>query len=270
MQRLQRAILLTLLLGIFGLASIAVRSSQPTHDPSCGERAEEAEGYDCKKEKRKSFWERTTDDPVAAFTAVLGLFTAVLAGVAVIQVRFLVRADETARAAAIAAKRSADALISLERPWMVAVVSDVSLSNGIANVTGETPFEFEVPIKFVNEGKTTAFIGIFRTRSVVSIYRSRPKSSDVEQAQGTSIKIDMEGLAVRPGAQETFSLGLELVISQDIADAILNGDEVVWLFGYLEYTDFFSQDRRTVFYLNHNMGIGCVTPWGGRKENYMT
>ena len=270
MSRLQHAILLVLVFGMLGLAALAVRSSQQTHDPSYGERTKEAEENEHTNQKRKSFLERTADDPTAAFTGALALLTAVLAAVSVIQVCFLVRADETARAAAIAATRSADALISLERPWMVAVADDISLSDGIANATDENPFEFQVPIKFINEGKTTAFIGIFRTRSVVSSYQNRPKPSDVEQAQGTSIKIDMEGLAVRPGNQETFTLGFGLVIGKETADAILDGEGVIWLFGYLEYSDFFSQDRRTVFYLNHNMGIGCVTPWGGRKENYMT
>jgi len=110
MSRVQLALLLALLLGIFGLAAFAVRSSQQAHHPSYGERTEEADKGDRGKEDRKSFWEKTTDDPVAAFTAALVLFTAVLAGVSMIQVRFLIRADETSRIAAIAAKRSADTL----------------------------------------------------------------------------------------------------------------------------------------------------------------
>jgi hypothetical protein len=48
------------------------------------------------------------DGWTAIFTGVLALFTAVLTSVSFIQIRFLIKADETARISADAAKQSAD------------------------------------------------------------------------------------------------------------------------------------------------------------------
>jgi hypothetical protein len=58
---------------------------------------------------QESFWERTTADPVAFWTLWLVLFTAVLAGASIIQMRFLIRADRTAAKAADAAAKAAEA-----------------------------------------------------------------------------------------------------------------------------------------------------------------
>ncbi len=271
MSRVQIALLLALLLGVLGLAALAVRSSQQTHNPSYGERTEEAEKGDHGKEDRKSFWERTTDDPVAAFTAALVLFTAVLAGVSMIQVRFLIRADETARIAATAAKRSADAVRSIERPWMVATADEVSLCDGIEAAVEGDPFTFKVPIKFVNEGRTSAFLEGFYAVSTIAAYPGPAiRNVRLKQTEGWDIKINMEGKSVGPGGQEAFDLGFGLVIHSEAAITILEGDAVIWLYGYLEYTDFLMEERQTYFCFSHNMGIGCVTPFGGKKDNYMT
>jgi len=178
MSRVQIALLLALLLGVLGLAALG-------------------------KEDRKSFWERTTDDPVAAFTAALVLFTAVLAGVSMIQVRFLIRADETARIAATAAKRSADAVRSIERPWMVATADEVSLCDGIEAAVEGDPFTFKVPIKFVNEGRTSAFLEGFYAVSTIAAYPGPAiRNVRLKQTEGWDIKINMEGKSVGPGGQE--------------------------------------------------------------------
>jgi hypothetical protein len=54
----------------------------------------------------KTFWEKTTNDPVATFTAVLALFTVVLAVVSIVQIYFLTRADLNARISAKASLRA--------------------------------------------------------------------------------------------------------------------------------------------------------------------
>jgi hypothetical protein len=70
----------------------------------------------------KSFWEKTADDPVATFTAVLAIFTFILAGVSIVQIYYVGKADKTARDAANAAinsnKLTRDLFISDKRPWL--------------------------------------------------------------------------------------------------------------------------------------------------------
>ncbi len=260
MRRFQRPLLILLLAVTLGLASFAVR--QPAQGPQQDERGASAQQEQHTQEGKESLWHPSTYEPITALTVALVVFTAVLAVVAIIQIRFLARADETARIAANAAKRSADALITLERPWMVAVVDQVSLSEGIAAATEDAPFDFEVPIKFINEGRTTAFIGVFHVECAVSDY-PRP-------AKGIKLEVEMDGRAIGPGGSEEFPLGIGLRIYKHIADTILSGNDVIWMFGYLEYTDFFGEERRTNFCFDHNMGMGCIMAWGGKKENYMT
>jgi hypothetical protein len=69
-------------------------------------------------ERLSAIWDRTLDDPVAFYTFVLAIFTAVLAIVAFTQIGFLIRSDKTARVAADAAKLSADAIVRVELPLL--------------------------------------------------------------------------------------------------------------------------------------------------------
>jgi hypothetical protein len=65
-------------------------------------------------------WDRTLEDPVAFYTFVLSIFTALLAIVSATQIYFLTRADKTARITAEAAKKSAGiaekSLLAANRP----------------------------------------------------------------------------------------------------------------------------------------------------------
>ena len=63
----------------------------------------------------KALWKRTTDDPIALYTATLTIFTALLATVSAIQFRYVIRADRTAAIAANAAAESADILRQAEQ-----------------------------------------------------------------------------------------------------------------------------------------------------------
>lgn len=161
-----------------------------------------------------------------------------------------------------AARRSADALVSSERPWMIATVERKRLTPAIESAIEHGPSNFEVSITFVNEGRTTAFIGIFHAEAAISDYPKPPN--------GVPFIIDNEHKAIGKGEDIKFPLGVGLSITRDDAIKIREGSAVIWLFGYLEYSDFFQQERTTYFCFDHNMGMGCVYPWGDKKENYMT
>jgi len=88
----------------------------------------------------KTVWQRTTGDPVAFFTFVLAVFTAILSIVSIAQGYFLFRADNTARKAAEAASLTARNILRTNRPLCImeniilspfsGLVPDVSLPPG--------------------------------------------------------------------------------------------------------------------------------------------
>jgi hypothetical protein len=110
---------------VFAVALIGMMvlySSQPTQEPTYQQSAEKHDAGQHAGERDKSFWQRVTKDPVAFFTMWLVIFTAVLSGVAVVQLKLLGRAETVAEKSANAAKESADvarqALIATQRAWV--------------------------------------------------------------------------------------------------------------------------------------------------------
>jgi hypothetical protein len=107
----------------------------------------------------ETFWQRTTDDPVAAYTAVLAIFTAALVGVSAIQIFFLIKADKTAAVSAEAALKAAKAAIEssyLERAWVSP--QEVTTAPLIDCVYDETryPQAYGFRIVWTNSGRTPA------------------------------------------------------------------------------------------------------------------
>lgn len=116
----------------------------------------------------ESFWERTTHDPIAAYTGALAVFSGALVLVSAVQIYFLNRSDKTARLTAEAAKRSADAFAIAERPyifiWGVTGTIPVTLFtvSRVAKITAVPPITQNDEILFYytvsNRGKLTAII----------------------------------------------------------------------------------------------------------------
>ncbi|MGA7384755.1 MAG: hypothetical protein WBW81_08730 [Methylocella sp.] len=101
---------------------IILYSSQPSSEPKQQQSSEKYETGQNKRELRESFWQRTTQDPIAFFTLWLAIFTMILSAVAVLQIKFLVRGEGIADKTAQAAKDSADVakrtFTELERPYI--------------------------------------------------------------------------------------------------------------------------------------------------------
>jgi len=120
-RRLVHPLEIILVLGLtVGLAGSAAR--QPTQGPQQGSRAADARQEQPAQEGKESLWRPSTYEPITFFTGALVLLTGVLAVVSLIQIRFLIRADEAARISANAAKSSAQtaeqSLIKLQRPFV--------------------------------------------------------------------------------------------------------------------------------------------------------
>lgn len=125
--------------------------------------SEEHRALQHKSEAEKPFWEKATTDPVAAFTLFLVIFTAVLSGVGVIQLRLLLRAETVAERSANAAKDGADAakksadvayqtLLHTQRA--VIVVSKIE-AGAIVDPAGKVT-AWSIQTLFKNSGPTSA------------------------------------------------------------------------------------------------------------------
>jgi hypothetical protein len=112
-------------------------------------------------ERLSIIWERTWDDPVAFYTFILGIFTALLATVSLAQIGFLLRADKTARITAEAANLNAIAAIGSELPLVV--VNQLGLTEiesappqaGL-RLDEAAPMVSRLTLDFKNNGRTPA------------------------------------------------------------------------------------------------------------------
>lgn len=108
-----------------------------------------------KSEECKTLWERTTTDPVAFFTFWLVIATGALGALAIVQIRFLVSADKTARSSARAAERAAitaeRALTVVERAFIM--ISDM---NVVTMAQYGTIIDHRISINVLNSGRTPA------------------------------------------------------------------------------------------------------------------
>jgi hypothetical protein len=115
----------------------AVLATAPYRDGGGSEPDGETHASAARQKPKISFWQRTADDPVAIFTAVLATFTMILAGVSIVQIYFLTKADKTARISADAAKQSADvAERSLEQAFAPYVDVKVTPKAAIQRLVG--------------------------------------------------------------------------------------------------------------------------------------
>jgi hypothetical protein len=128
------------------------RSSKSPHPPERRTRTEHTY-YEAKHDNILSdAWNWTTQDPVSFYTFILAIFTGVLGVTAFVQIRYLRKADETARIAADAAKKSADAgkisadhIPLVERAYIFGGPSKINTENDITSLkisvdnSGRTP-----------------------------------------------------------------------------------------------------------------------------------
>ncbi len=187
-------------------------------------------------------WIRTWDDPVAFYTFILSIFTALLAIVSAFQIIFLIRADKTARITANAAKESSEAATAIEFPIIGASYIGPELDSTDELVRPNTPYGSRtidgwptnycvVPsIEFLNYGRTPAFVdhieaGIAATLGLpeTPIYRTF-----VPVARGTVIE-------ERNNKEIETHFGF--VLSDDEVQKIGEATAILWLYIALVYTD---------------------------------
>jgi hypothetical protein len=182
MKRFLKPCLLVLLLTtICGLTLSATR--QPTHHPQQKSSSEKPNPKHDEQQRSKTIWQRTADDPIALYTAMLVGLTGVLALVSIVQIAFLTRADQTTRVVADAARKQAEVaektLTLSQRPWLsVEIESVVSMK-----IFQQGRFELNIKVRTSNVGNTPA-IGIILK---MEFTRDIDKIEEINQMLGDEI-----------------------------------------------------------------------------------
>lgn len=220
-------------------------------------------------------WERTWDDPVAFYTFVLSIFTLLLAIISALQMRFLIRADRTARIAADAAKRSADAardaadaakksaeiIPVTERPFVFVLSTGSDFRPSF--FVGAKP---TIELVFHNYGRTPAnlhhlFIG-FRALDHL------PSEADTAVYVGDSdSKFEMEVIIGADASWNAPRTPCHEKFDQDTALAVTAGRLNFYFWGSFVYRDIFGRNHATYFCRQYDVSRREWFPVGGMERN---
>jgi hypothetical protein len=227
---------------------------------------EEATKTGHKSGECKSFWERTTSDPVAFFTFTLTVVTLALGAISVRQFHYLKRSDATARIAAEAARNSADALISAERAHLFVAVDGNTIgeivskygmwdkSESMFSDDVETP---SVAYSFRNFGKTHAIIKELSNQLITAA--EFPKV-----AEYTIREVIPDELVIAPGSQSAIMTCLmQDTFNVGGAVSFQKRKLAFWFYGYVVFDDTFGSEHRFEYRFCYRRGYG-----GPRLEYY--
>jgi hypothetical protein len=193
---------------------------------------EEAKKSGHKNEECKTFWERTTSDPVAFFTFTLTVVTLALGAISVRQFYYLRRADETARIAANAADLSARAAIAVQLP--VVRVEPVGFGWGRSQEgdNPETEYFGLQCFDLTNLGRTDAFPVEIRWGWFVG-----DKLPDIPiYVHRKRFEIDA---ILRPEKRIViYVTGFEMLIEPGDTARIVRNNITLWLYSRVVYLDF--------------------------------
>jgi hypothetical protein len=207
-------------------------------------------------ERLSAIWDRTLDDPVAFYTFVLAIFTAVLAIVAFTQIGFLIRSDKTARVAADAAKLSADAIVRVELP-LLALKSARLIANGQEIPGGRLPAKFKPEIFLTNWGRSPAEIthGCLEW-SVINKLPSRPEYKNIVPYA--------PGIMVINRANIPLDVPCQINLAPAQIDAIDTSQDRLWVFGFIRFKDFLGEPHDVRFCLKW-----AVHPQRGERHAFV-
>jgi hypothetical protein len=220
-------------------------------------------------ESAQSLWVPT--DSVGLYTLVLAVFTALLAVVSGVQGFLLLRADKTARIAADAAKRSADAAFAAERARFFIVIESHNLRQIIGNVesrgilaSGEN---FSIKYRFRNYGKTPGIIKELTLNSMIAAAPPDPPSHSFVSKDFPERMIGANGST----PEDWYGPVTTPELSQ--VQAIGGNSSRFWFYGRLYYDDVFGNQQVHRFYFRGNRTIGgeyVLQPFEYKDHNKST
>jgi hypothetical protein len=241
--------------------------------------SEKNEPVQNKRETEKPFWQKATTDPVAAFTLFLVIFTAVLSGVSVIQLRLLMRGETIATNTAQAAKDSADAaqksanaaIAMVPRAWLYVEIDPLSRPK-VSYITGFVgeglrSFNVEIPIKIRNVGKAPALIKEIKSSLFV------PKSMSFPTNPPNSLEGDIPELSKAEDGTWLANMAGQLIINESDASPVFTPSFFFprqpdfkahieglpkWIYIVIRYSDPAGSDRETSYYAQVGLGGGLT------------
>jgi hypothetical protein len=196
----------------------------------------------------KDLWNWTTQDAVSFYTFILAIFTAVLGATAIVQIRYLRRADETAKIAADAVRDQAsltrEAMLRTQRAFVfvkhVCVGHQINLVQSTTGPLVEVVVGWNIGVQWENTGDTP-------TRDLVTHISIRefegemPADYDFPDLNETTTKSLLGPRAV------CFSPIFAIPDSQ--ARQVFQKKNHLYLWGWAEYDDVFpgTERHRTEF-----------------------
>ncbi len=232
LERVKKAVVAIAFLALFGFLAFqagVVTNNNPRKQPSESSAANEHEG----KNPFKRLWEWTTHDPVAFYTSLLVLFTAILGGSTLAlwwSTRRLVRgAEETAQRQL--------------RAYVGVTVTDCELKHPEESRRSSDPSIFTMVLKILNSGQTPAYDMITVT---TVMFLDHPVAVDYDFSRPLGANPSMAVL--NPGADirhETKPYLLSAAEVEEMRD--LNSKRRLYTFGEIKYRDAFNMSRHTHF-----------------------
>jgi len=243
-------------------------------------RAPEAETVSEKTGEKRSdesylyqVWQWATHDAITVYTFFLAIFTGALVGVSWVQIRYLNSADKTAQRTAEAAKKSADALPTLERAYVFLTVTDCNFRDALAWTSYDSPIggtryrtrpRPSVQFKLENHGKTPAVI---KELSISLVHWAQAP----DELPFRKIWYEMMWSEVlRPeAAADAVRSTDEVPLTPADVDLFNAGSLSFFFFGRVIYEDIFRKPHTTEWCWRYSQDRNFA-PWGGEKHNYRT
>lgn len=215
--------------------------------------------HGCGYSEDSGYIEKLKTDPVSGFTLVLALVT--------IWLGFATKANaDAARATAEIARR---ALTELERPFVYAVVTRVSIGISRIHSAGQTVVQLNLggfELSFFNFGRSPANL----TRLEYEIRTAKrggiADPIDPKTVGGRELPVGTVSAPDHPYSEST-----ELAKVGDLrarSDAIATGDETIWVTGFVRYNDIFGSNYITGFNLAYDFVGEQFVARGDQKYNY--
>jgi hypothetical protein len=167
--------------------------------------------------QRRSYWRRLVDDPIALFTAVLAIFTCILTIVGGIQ---------------------AWAFIASERAFVSVTSLDLSR---IANAADQP---VEIPLVAVDSGRSSARVTAFNV-TLMSSLPPKPQYIPISHFSIKPLMVNTPEILLYRASPGPWLWKL----SKAEIDKIENGEQKLFIFGYVKYRDDYSLwgDKETGF-----------------------
>jgi hypothetical protein len=242
-----------------GIALVSWQLSPPAQQPEYAHTAKGRSNQQAKENPFRAFWRWITHDAITFFTVALFIATVVLAIVAIVQIRFLARADEMARIAA-------NALPALERGYVFAKPRLV-WAEYLKPKEG-MHYQPSANCTFTNHGRTP--VVLWRYEADYCLLSASAREPD-NIADPMPIYLFPGGHILEAGDSWKELKDREVPgFDQATMDAISTGKIFIWFYGRMTYEDIFGNERVTRTRWRYNGLAKSFMPYSGKPYNERT